>query len=583
MTLTARRSARMIFVACLLGWVGSKGYTALAGSESPVAGPSLLRLATLPIGAEVTGLHLGDQGELFLNAQHPAGSNRSPFDRATVGYIDGLDFRRLPRDLAGVPVPGTPKERESVRVAAGEYRILARAGETLQGAFPDGLGAITAADGERVIKRSDDPDFNGLVPAGEGRAFLFTAWEDRPGGMSRLALVRKAGRWSVTGEGSRMLDFSGVRGTWVDCFGTVTPWGTPLASEEAYAVEKVAAWNDPDADAAFWRRGVGDLAGYLGYGDPRRAWPNPYRYGYIVEITDPAGAAAPRKRFALGRFAHENAVVMPDRRTVYLSDDGTGTNQFRFVADEAGDLSAGTLYAARLAQDPEETDPAATGFDVAWIRLGHGGESRIAEWIARFDGVTRADFTPGGNSYITEAEVAAWAAHRRKGQPFPGIDVDDDGRIGEGDIRDPRAVAFLESRRAAAALGATAEFRKMEGVNARLEKAGSEPPSFLYLAVARIEGAMADGRGDIRLEPSPCGAVYRLSLGPDLVARRMEPVAGGRSVGGGSGASTPCPADHLANPDNLVVLPDGRLVVGEDTGYHQSNMVWLIEPSPRRE
>jgi secreted PhoX family phosphatase len=36
---------------------------------------TLTRIATMPKGAEVTGLTTNSLGELFLNAQHPGGSN----------------------------------------------------------------------------------------------------------------------------------------------------------------------------------------------------------------------------------------------------------------------------------------------------------------------------------------------------------------------------------------------------------------------------------------------------------------------------------------------------------------------------
>ena len=42
------------------------------------------------------------------------------------------------------------------------------------------------------------------------------------------------------------------------------------------------------------------------------------------------------KRYAMGRFSHENSVVMPDLKTVYFGDDGTDVVFFKFVADEPG-------------------------------------------------------------------------------------------------------------------------------------------------------------------------------------------------------------------------------------------------------
>lgn len=45
----------------------------------------------------------------------------------------------------------------------------------------------------------------------------------------------------------------------------------------------------------------------------------------------------------MGRFSHENVAIMNDQKTVYQSDDGSGTVFFKFVATTAGDLSGGTL------------------------------------------------------------------------------------------------------------------------------------------------------------------------------------------------------------------------------------------------
>ena len=42
-----------------------------------------------------------------------------------------------------------------------------------------------------------------------------------------------------------------------------------------------------------------------------------------------------------------------------------------------------------------------------------------------------------------------------------------------------------------------------------------------------------------------------------------------------SSAQNQCDINNLAGPDNLVVLDDGRVLIGEDTNKHESNMVWL--------
>jgi len=544
---------------------------ATAGASGPQSGPhglappSLTRLAVLPQGAEATGLFLTEAGELFFNLQHPSAANRPPFHRATVGVLTGVYLRRVPREFEPVPLPDSDSDRQKVTTAVGSYRVLAQSGDTLGGALAEGLGTIRGKGGT-VIHRSDSPDFNAVVPTpGDGsEKYLFTAWEERPGGVSRIRLRRDAaGKWEAVEKGSGMLGFQAVKGTWVSCFGTLSPWGTPLSSEELYFPD-TAKWNAPEGPM---RHGPENLARYLGYRDFARQWPNPYDYGYIVEITDPAGAAVPRKRPALGRFSHENAVVMPDRRTVYLSDDGTGTVLFRFVADRAGDLSAGTLYAARVTQDRGVSDPARAGFGIRWVRLGQGEEEAIAGWIDDYDDIGWADYQAGDTSYISDTQVCHWAEAKSGGD----LNCDADGAIGPAPFGDDR-VAFLESRKAAAALGATAEFRKMEGINIQpgsVEKGGK--PS-AYLAMSEITATMADGAGRIRLDANPCGVVYRLRFGRDYRANRLEPVIAG-SQGGPGG----CSVHGIANPDNLVVMADGRVIIGEDTGRHANNMLWVLD------
>ncbi len=534
---------RMTRIALLL----SAPVIAACGSPSDDAVPDhLTRLAYLPLGAEATGLFVNDTGDLFFNVQHPDDTNQPPFDRATVGVLAGVDIQTLPQATASVPVPRELEEQTRVRVATGEYQVLANGGSTVDGTVPEGLGTVAGADGE-PLTRTARPDFNGFVPADDSgeRGYLYTNWESRPGGMSRLALERSGDRWEVAnGEN---LDFRPVSGTMTNCFGTVSPWSTPLSSEEQY-IDHTADWNDPgfeDADR------VDNMAAYLGH------FPNPYRYGYIVEITDPVTDPVPEKRYALGRFSHENAVVMPDNRTVYQSDDDSGTGFFKFIADQSGDLSSGTLYAARAIQD-EGDDPAEVGFDLEWVELGHAEEDEIAEWIAEYDDIDRGDYVAGRSSYIDESEISAWA---------------------RGEAKDDR-VAFLESRRAAGAVGATVEFRKMEGININPAGAASGENPWMYVAMSYVNETMTDGRGDIRLQRNECGVVYRMRLEEDYAVSRMEPVLAGGPYHPDS-RDYSCDANNVANPDNIVVLDDGRVVIGEDSSHHRNNMVWVFDPARR--
>lgn len=517
-------------------------------SAPALADGAITRIATVPLEAEITGMHISPAGDFFFNAQHPADSLPAPYNKAMIGVVAGANFNGLPQSVKELPLPSSDADKQKIMTSVGSYQIIAKEGD-LADMIPFGLGAIVSADGKSEIKQSNDPDFNAFIPlnAAASEGYLFTAWEDRPGGMSRIRIAKEGGQWQTMKDGTTSVDFSGVNGTWVNCFGTKSPWGTPLTSEELY-FDDTADWNNAEFE---YHKDQLALEKYLGH------YPNPYDYGYIVEITDPAGSARPVKHFTLGRFSHENGVVMPDNRTVYLTDDGTDVVIFKFVADRAGDLSAGTLYAAKVAQD-ESKDPAKTGFNISWIELAHGTNSEIEGWVREYDGITPNDFKAGATSYLSDEDVAAWA---------------------RGEAKDNR-VAFLESRKAAAAKGATAEFRKMEGVNISYDGARTGTVPYMYMAMSEVSKGMADDEGDIQVEANKCGAVYEFRLDSNFNTHRMVPVVAGGKYDKGNKPNA-CPTDGISNPDNILVLDDGRVLIGEDTGNHENNALWLYTPPAR--
>ena len=92
-------------------------------------------------------------------------------------------------------------------------------------------------------------------------------------------------------------------------------------------------------------------------------------YGWVPEIkVDNDSKAVYTKHYSMGRFSHELAYVMPDLKTVYMTDDGTNTGFFMFKSDRAKDLSSGTLYAAKWVQKRTHDGGSA---ELKWIKLGH--------------------------------------------------------------------------------------------------------------------------------------------------------------------------------------------------------------------
>ena len=157
-------------------------------------------------------------------------------------------------------------------------------------------------------------DFTGYVPiAGSSvNGYLSINSEAAPGGNTILDIQFDGGSNLWTVIASQAVDFSSVQGTAANCSGTVTPWNTVVSCEE------VITTNDSNGD---------------GYWD----------IGWNVEI-DPATKTVLGKRFAMGNFKHENIVVHPNQRTVYQGADSNPGYLYKFVADVAQDLTAGSLY-----------------------------------------------------------------------------------------------------------------------------------------------------------------------------------------------------------------------------------------------
>lgn len=320
-------------------------------------GTQLKRFASYPNGAEVTGLRIEADGTLFLNIQHPDGGNIAPYNQPLIGVVNNF---KAGDEFVALPIP-TGDDTRRLLLAAGEYTVLGYVGNPISATSPQILGGIIKPSGE-LISTCNAPDGNMFLPmSDDGSAgYLYSNFECRPGTVSKMLIQRNAdGNWSVT-EGE-MVDFVGIGGTWNNCNASVTPWNTGLTSEE-HAPDTTENWGG-------WQAGLPVLESYLdGKG-------NPFNVGYTVELIPQPSGTQVVKHYAMGRFSQEIALVMPDSKTVYYGDDGADRVLYKFVADNAGDLSAGTLYAAKITQSGET-------FNIEWIMLGSGNDTEIAAAIA---------------------------------------------------------------------------------------------------------------------------------------------------------------------------------------------------------
>lgn len=175
------------------------------------------------------------------------------------------------------------------------------------------------------------------------------------GGASVMEVFRDSiNGWKLVGF-PHAINFASVGGTLHNCLGALTPWGTILTSEEIEPANNEVR-NPVDSTLKLIRDST-DAGGW-------RRWMN---YGWMVEV-DPIKREVLGKRYAMGRFMHEGAVVMPDEKTVYLCDDEGPGAFFKFVADTAKHLGSGRLYAWTMAADSNGSH---------WIAMPRGRDSLL--------------------------------------------------------------------------------------------------------------------------------------------------------------------------------------------------------------
>lgn len=323
-------------------------------------GTNLKRFATLPAGSECTGVFVNGSGDLFFSVQHPSAMNPHPFNRGTVVVVNGF---KANEDFADVKVP-EGDAKKTLQLAAGKYQVVARVGEPIPAdIYGQRWGQINDVAGNLDLV-CNHPDANVFLPTNGGgtEGYLVTNYECRPGAVGKVYMRRASDAWEIV-EGENV-NFDALKGTWNNCGSAQTPWNTVLSAEEY----------EPFAMTDSWKANVADMTDYLG------TQANPYDYGWLVEIMpDTSGdqvSTPVQKRYALGRFSHEMGLVMPDEKTMIHGDDGANVVLFKTVADEAGDLTAATLYAAKVKQNDDQS------LGLEWIKLGHATDDEIAEALA---------------------------------------------------------------------------------------------------------------------------------------------------------------------------------------------------------
>lgn len=190
-----------------------------------------------------------------------------------------------------------------------------------------------------------------------------------------------------------------VLGTFNNCAGGQTPWGTVLSGEENFnQYFDKGAGLDPRYTAEYARYGIsGSGRGWSSVEDRfdlSKEPHEPHRHGWIVEVDPYDPTSTPVKHTMLGRFKHEGANVVLARNgqaVAYMGDDERGDYLYKFVSAEKFDkgtsaaarrrnlklLTKGTLYVAKLTGDGTE-DGAFDGTGT-WLPLCTDKESFVPD------------------------------------------------------------------------------------------------------------------------------------------------------------------------------------------------------------
>jgi secreted PhoX family phosphatase len=360
-------------------------------------------------------------------------------------------------------------------------------------------------------------------------------------------------------QGQGYLDGLGDRiiGTFGNCAGGITPWGTVLSGEENFqnqVAEAVYADGTPfspstkrffiDEEELYGQGNVFGLAGH--------------KYGWVVEL-DPANPKDyGTKHTWLGRYRHEAVGVRVEAGrplAFYSGCDRRGGHVYKFVSRDAITnpqdkqnsklLAEGMLYVAKFKPD-------GTG---QWLALNPNATIN-PDSPNQIEGNTLLLPNRPDGGFIavkTEAEVNAFR------QRFKTL-----ADLYTGSPEEQQGAILIDAHYAANAIGATC--------TARPEDTDIAPDGSLYIAFTSGSSG-SEGGADARIFKGPKGEVpYEFGFIMHLSEDRNDPAAmdfqwkmlalGGEPVDGGMG---------FANPDNLLFDRAGNLWMVNDMSSRKIN------------
>ena len=215
------------------------------------------------------------------------------------------------------------------------YKIISKSGDKMSDGLlvpgrPDGMGAFLDKTGKTVIIRNHENSPNTLEhsPFGPSNELLPSVNLDslydagngiNPGLGGTTTLIYDEGKEAVVEE------YMSLAGTYRNCAGGVSPWGTWLTCEE-------------DVTKADGEQILKD-------------------HGYVFEVPmGTKGMVPPVPIKTMGRFNHEAVAVDPESGCVYLTEDRHDGLLYRYIPNKKKNLLAGGLLQALAIRNKPSLD-----------------------------------------------------------------------------------------------------------------------------------------------------------------------------------------------------------------------------------
>jgi secreted PhoX family phosphatase len=225
-----------------------------------------------------------------------------------------------------------------------QYRAFSRTGETMSDGTSvpgghDGMAAFAGARNTTILVRNHE-----LSPNSSSKVAAPASQKYDPlcgGGTTTL----------IVGPDRQLIrDYTSLAGTYRNCAGGSTPWGSWISCEENTSTP---AHNQPN-----------DLNNVS----------KPHGYNFEVPAINRKRVVNPIPLVAMGRFNHEAIAVDPRTGIVYQTEDRRDSLFYRFLPKQPGNLQAGgVLEALKIQNMPQAITrtnfPVGEPMQVEWVRI----------------------------------------------------------------------------------------------------------------------------------------------------------------------------------------------------------------------